>query len=389
MSAAEAMARARAMVADLRARAEETERRREIHPDTVADLHANGLWRMMQPARLGGGELDYTTLVEVGAEIARGCGSTAWVFVNLAVHHWMLAMWPPAAQDEVWGENVDALIGSSLIYPCGKVKAVAGGWRLSGRWPFSSGIGPSQWVMVGGLAPKSEGGDAEPIMFMIRKGDLEVIDTWHVAGLAGTGSHDIACEDLFVADHMTLAARATRGGPTPGAVVNPSPHYAVPVLALFPHLVAAPLVGMAQAAFEFYVDSLKTRVSTYSAQAISAYVTTQLRVAEAGALIDGARLILRDNCDQAERIAAAGATPSIEDKARWRRDAAHSARNCVTAVDVIYDAAGGGANYLSNPLQRAFRDVHAGIAHIGLSWDINGAEFGRTAIGLPIGNPNV
>ena len=115
----------------------------------------------------------------------------------------------------------------------------------------------------------------------------------------------------------------------------------------------------------------------------------QLRIAEAGALIDAARLMLHSNCGEAAAIAEAHGEFSDDDKARWRRDGAYAACMCVKAVDVIYAAAGGGANYRRNPLQRHFRDIHAGVSHIGVAWDVNGAEFGRTAVGLPHGNPNV
>ncbi|HVZ32789.1 MAG TPA: acyl-CoA dehydrogenase family protein, partial [Polyangiaceae bacterium] len=132
--------RARALVPTLRARATETDLLRRIPDETIAELHASGIFRMLQPKRVGGSELPYRSLVEIGAILAEGCGSTSWVATNLASHHWMLAMWPKEAQDEVWGASPDDLIGSALVFPSGKAVAVDGGYRLSGRWPFSSGV---------------------------------------------------------------------------------------------------------------------------------------------------------------------------------------------------------------------------------------------------------
>ena len=386
----EMVGRARDLIPRLRSRAAETERLRRIHPDTVRDLHETRLWRVHQPGRVGGLELDFALYIDIGEALGSACASTAWIWTNFVSHDWMLGMWPVEGQDAVWDDNPDALIGSSLVYPPGRAEPVEGGYRLSGRWPFSSGVDPSDWLMLGGMTPPQTGdGPPEPRMFMVPTASVDIIDTWHVAGLAGTGSKDVAGDGIFVPGHMTLDARDTRGGATPGSAVNPGPLYRMPVLALFPHVIAGPILGMARGAFEDYVEATRTRVSTYNTGRLADYATTHVRIAEAGALIDAARLMLHDNAAEAARIAEADAIPDDGHKSRWRRDAAYASGMCVKAVDLIYGAAGGAANYDSNPMQRHFRDIHAAIGHIGVSWDVNGAEFGRTAIGLPLGNPNV
>jgi 3-hydroxy-9,10-secoandrosta-1,3,5(10)-triene-9,17-dione monooxygenase len=384
----EMLRRARDLVPALKERAAEAEDLRRLPDDTVRDLHETGLWRVLQPARVGGGELDYGMLVDVPVELGQGCGSTAWVFVNLASHHWMLAMWPQPAQDEVWGEQPDALIASSLIYPAGRAAPVEGGYLVSGQWPFCSGIDPSDWVMLGTMVAR--GPEApEPRMVVVPKASLEVTDTWFVAGLSGTGSKNVACQDVFVPAHMTLASLDVRGGPTPGAGINPSPLYTLPVAALFPHLIAAPILGMAMGVYADFVATVRSRISTYNDSKIAGHITTQLHVGEAGALIDGARLMLRSNCEEAARLAEAGTAPTIEDKMRWRRDAAFAATMSAKAADELYRTSGGAANLSTNPLQRRFRDIHAGLGHIGVSWDVNGTGFGRVALGLPPDNPNI
>ena len=386
----EMVARAVDLIPKLKERAEETEYLRQIHPDTVQDLHDTSLWRIHQPARYGGSELDYALYIDIGEALARGCASTSWVWANLACHNWILGMFGLAAQDEIWNRDSSTLIGSGLIYPCGKVAQVDGGYRLSGRWPFSSGVDPSSWLMLGGMVPSADGDEAPtPRIFVVEKSDIEVIDTWDVAGLAGTGSKDVACENLFVPEHMTLNARDTRGGATPGSAVNENPIYRLPVLALFPHIIAGTILGIARGAYDDYVGDIRTRTATYNKSKLADHTAMQLRIAEAGALIDAARLMLHSNCGEAAAIAEAHGVFSDDDKARWRRDGAYAACMCVKAVDVIYAAAGGDANYRRNPLQRHFRDIHAGVSHIGVAWDVNGAEFGRTAVGLPHGNPNV
>lgn len=315
------IARAWDLVPKLQDRAAETERLGRIHPDTVQDLHDTRLWRIHQPFRHGGLELDFALYIDIGEALARGCASTAWVWANLVSHNWMLGMFAAEAQDEIWDQDRDTLIGSALIYPCGKITAADGGYRLSGRWPFSSGIDPSSWVLLGGLAP-SDGGDNGPTprMLVVPKSDIEVIDTWDVAGLVGTGSQDVACDDLFVPAHMTLDLRDIRGGATPGSLVNDNPIYRLPVMALFPHVIAGPILGIARGAYEDYVGDIRTRTATYNESKLATLTTLQIRIAEAGAQIDAARLLLRDNCNEAAAIAEADGDFSDGHKARWRRD---------------------------------------------------------------------
>src|SRR5271163_2556433 len=147
----ELMARAEALIPVLRERAERAEELRRLPDETIADLHSSGLFRMLQPARVGGSELPYRALYELTAVVGRGCGSTSWVLANLAAHHWLLGMWHPEAQDEIWGESPDNLISSALIFARGRARRVEGGYRLSGRWPFSSGIDAAAWNMFGAV----------------------------------------------------------------------------------------------------------------------------------------------------------------------------------------------------------------------------------------------
>ena len=383
------IARARAIAPGLRERAGETERLRRIHPDIIDELRRTRLMRIVQPTRVGGLELDLALFVDIGEVLGAACASTAWVWANYAIHDWMLAMFAPEGQDAVWGDDPDTIIGSALIYPAGRAEKVDGGWRLNGRWPFSSGIDASDWALLGAMAHRPGDAAPSPLMLMVRRADIERFDTWHVAGLAGTGSDDVAVDDLFVPAALAFNPREARGDSTPGSAVNPGPLYRQGILALFPHVIAGPILGMARGAYDDYVGAMRTRSATYNKSKIAEHAAVQLRIAEAGAAIDGARRALLDCFAESQTHAEAGAVPSDDTKARWRRDAAYAARLSVQAVEVLYAAAGGGANYLSNPLQRHHRDIHAAAGHIGVSWDVNAAEFGRTALGLPLGNPNV
>ena len=375
-------ARAEALVPVLRERAARTEELRRVPDETIADLHASGLFRVLQPQRVGGSELPFRSLVELVSMIGRGDGSTAWVLANLAAHHWLLGMWPKRAQDEVWGPSPDNLIGSALVFPRGRARPADGGYRVSGRWPFSSGVDASAWNLVGAILQDEETGGAEPRIFLLPASDYTIIDTWHVIGLAGTGSKDVAVEDVYVPDYRSVAVKDITGGRNPGSAVNPSVLYQLPAVSLFAFCIAGVSLGIAQGAIDYFTDAMRTRTSYYTGRNLADFVTLQIHLAEATAMTDAARAVILSDCDEATHIVAEGGMPSLDQRARYRRDGAYAATLCTKAVDVLFGATGGGAIYARSPLQRAFRDVHAANAHYTLNWDINGAMFGRVLLGL-------
>jgi 3-hydroxy-9,10-secoandrosta-1,3,5(10)-triene-9,17-dione monooxygenase len=386
---ADLAARAEALVPALRARAAEAEELRRIPDATIADLHASGLFRMLQPRRVGGAELPYRAMVDLTAIIGRGCGSTAWVLSNLANHHWMLAMWPGEAQEEVWAPSPDALVGSALVFPAGQATRVPGGYRLSGHWKFSSGIDPCAWNMLGGIVAENDIGVSEFRLFLLPRSDYRALDTWFAAGLKGTGSKDIEVADAFVPEHRTVPVDALKGGPTPGAKLNPGALYRVPVFDTFPYVVAAAALGIAQGTVEQFTTDTRSRVTSYSSTRMADYATTHVRLAEAAASVDAATVLLDTNCDHFMRIAEAGGVPTLEQKVRIRRDGAFAARLCIRAVDLLFEGGGGDALFEERPIQRAFRDIHAAGLHHALTWDIAAASYGKVVLGMPADDPTV
>ena len=240
------LARAEALVPVLRERAGRTEELRRVPDETIEDLRNSGLFRILQPRRVGGSELEFRAIVELVSVIGRGDGSTAWVLANLAAHHWLLGMWPQRAQDEVWGQSPDNLIGSALIFPRGRARPADGGYRVTGRWPFSSGVDAASWLLVGAIVQDEETGGTEPRIFLLPARDFSIIDTWHVIGLGGTGSKDVAVEDMFVPGYRTVAVGQITGGPNPGSAVNPAVLYQLPAVSLFAFCIAGVSLGIAQ-----------------------------------------------------------------------------------------------------------------------------------------------
>ncbi len=322
--------------------------------------------------------MPFRAVIELGAALASGCASTSWVYNNLVSHNWMLGYWPPQAQDDVWAGDHDALIGSGLVMAEGEVRAVEGGWRIKGRWPFSSGVDPVQWLMLGGRV----GGAGEMHLFLVPRADYQVIDTWHVMGLAGTGSKDVVVADAFVPAHRGVAMSVGDGGPHPGSAVNPEPVYRLPWYPVFSFVNAGTPLGIAQGAVRDFRAEARRRAATYSGKALADLATLQLRLAEAATLVDAAETVMLKDCDEAMALVEAHHVPELLDRARWRRDGAYAAQMCARAVDIVFAGAGGGAIHEAHPLQRALRDVHAANGHIGVSWELNGGIYGRVALGL-------
>jgi 3-hydroxy-9,10-secoandrosta-1,3,5(10)-triene-9,17-dione monooxygenase len=386
---AEAMRRARALVPTLRERADRAEAGREMAPDTIADLHRTGLLRFHQPRRWGGMELEFISLFDIPAEVARGCASTGWNVANLGVHHWMLALYDERAQDEVWSKNPDALIASGIAYPQGSGRRVDGGLVVNGFWNFSSGVDPSDWNM---LAVMVRDGDrvVDHRMCLVPRSDYEIVDDWHVLGMRSTGSKSVRVTELFVPEHRALSMYLARGGNQfPGARTNPNPLYQVPLSALGSHCLAAAGVGNAQAALELTIEAIRERSTSYTAMRMRDFQAVQLRVSRAGAMVDAARLVIRADCLEAERIAQEGRAPELEEKLRFKRNVAYAMERCTEAVDTLHTLAGANGIYDRYPIQRLFRDQHALAAHIGFSWDAQGAPWALVALGGEFSSPTM
>lgn len=384
--------RAHALLPLLRARAPEAEKLRQLPADVVKAVADAGLFRILQPRHAGGYALPAMIFYDVCSILARGCASTGWVVANLCSHHLLMGLWPKEAQDTVWGpdgEKGESLIAASYVFPAGRAERVAGGYTLSGRWPFCSGVHPSNWNMLGGMVQDPAGGAPEKRLFLLHMDQYEVIDNWHVAGLRGTGSADLAAKDVFVPEHMTLSDADTHNMRAPGLAACTAPLFRFPIAAAAPYILVAVLHGAASGALEEFVATTKKRVARSTGGNMADFTAVQSKIAEAGACLDAADLLSRkhldatmqhviDHYDTREKL-------PVADAVKARRDAAFAAQLCVRAVDLVFGAGGGTALYETSPLERAWRDVHAGIAQITLQWDIVGPACGRVELGLPSG----
>ena len=378
------IAAVRELLPVLRERAQETEDRRVLSAESVKSLTETGFFRLLQPARFGGLESDPMTFLTAVRLIAGACGSTGWVASVIGVHNWQLALFPDQAQADVWGEDTGVRMSSSYA-PTGKVKAVDGGYRLSGKWSFSSGCDHATWVLLGGIVPGEDGGPPDFRTFLVPIGDYVIDDVWNTVGLRGTGSNDIVIEDAFVPEYRSLSFSDTARCLCPGQQSNPAPLYRIPYGSLFSYAITTPIIGMADGAYEAHVAYTRERVrASYVGVKAAEDPFAQVRVAEAAIDLDAAWRALDHNMRDLMGHVTAGEKIPMRLRLRIRRDQVRGTGQAINAIDLLFENSGGRALAVGTPIQRFWRDAHAGRVHA-----INDPEralvmFGRGEFGLPI-----
>jgi 3-hydroxy-9,10-secoandrosta-1,3,5(10)-triene-9,17-dione monooxygenase len=350
------------LLPQLRERAQQAEDLRRLPAENVAALQAAGFFRLLQPLRYGGLEASPVDFYRAVRTIASGCGSTGWVAAVLGVHPWHLALFDDRAQQEVWGTDAATLVSSSYA-PMGRASGEGPGFRFSGRWSFSSGCDHAQWVLLGGLVMGDDGSPSDFRTFLLPRDDYAIEDVWDTVGLRGTGSNDIVVTDAFVPEHRTLSFLDTGRCYGPGQAVNDGPLYRLPFASVFSCSVSAPIIGMAQGAYDAYVAWTRGRVRASTGIRAADDAFNQLRIAQAANLIDTAFGQLERNIGEELTVAGAGEKIPMPLRVRVRRDQVAATGAAISAVDRLFESAGGGALRSGTPIQRFWRDAHAGRAH--------------------------
>jgi 3-hydroxy-9,10-secoandrosta-1,3,5(10)-triene-9,17-dione monooxygenase len=359
-------------------RAQETEHLRRIPDASIAALRETGLFRTLVPARYGGVETSPPALWDVLIEVARACSATGWVASLLAIHGFVVARFDPKAQAEVWAAGPDALVASGVA-PSGTGAPADGGLRVSGRWSYASGVDHSGWAVLN--VHVRDQPDAKPAsqFVLIPRADFVIDDDWHVAGLRGTGSKSVVVTDAFVPAHRILSGLALNAGRTTGVTANGG-LFRISFPALFPLAFAPAAIGTALAMVEHYRAYTGTRRAAYTDAAFKGKPAAWLRLAEASADVDAARLLLaRDLTTLADEAQRDAHLPATTERARY--DAAYLVGLCARAVDCVYAGSGGRALYETSPLQRGFRDMHAITQHAATGLDDAGERYGRYLLG--------
>ena len=373
--------RARDLAPTLSERANETNDLRKLPLSTVEELRSGGFFRMLQPTRWGGSEVHPNVFFDTQREIAAGCASTGWVLGVVAIHAWQLALFDLRAQEEVWGENPDALISSSYA-PTGRVETVDGGYRISGRWSFSSGCDHCDWVFLGGFAPTPEGSPPDMRTFLLPRSDYVIEDNWHTFALRGTGSKDIVVDGAFVPEHRTHRLIDGFKCKSPGNEFNPAPLYRMPFGQIFVRSVSTSSIGIAQAALLFYRSVTAVKVGAADGAKPRFDASAQMAVARSSSALDRTVLVLHRNMDAMMAAAEAGEVPSIEQRVAWRFDSSEAVETCVGVVDELFTQCGGRALFTNSPIHRLFCDVHGARAHFANRPEKPGRNFGGVQLGL-------
>jgi 3-hydroxy-9,10-secoandrosta-1,3,5(10)-triene-9,17-dione monooxygenase len=383
LSAENVLDAVRELLPALRERAQDTEDLRRVPDENVKGLQDAGFFRLMQPRRYDGLEASPVDFYRGVRLVSSACGSTGWVSSVLGVHPWQLAIYDDRAQQEVWGEDPSTLVSSSYA-PMGRASAVEGGFTFSGRWSFSSGCDHAQWVFLGGLIIGDEGTPVDFRTFLLPRSDYEIVDVWDTIGLRGTGSNDIVVQDVFVPEYRTLSFMDTGRCYGPGQAVNEAPIYRLPFASVFSTSIAVPILGMAQGAYDAYVDWTRQRVRASTGTKAADDSFNQIRIAEAAAELDAAVLQIERNMNEQLAHAERGERIPMALRVRTRRDQVNATGAGINAVDRLFESAGGRALRTGTPIQRFWRDAHAGRVHA-----INDPEkvrvmYGQFELGLKV-----
>ncbi len=372
---------ARALIPTLAAREAVTTASRDVSAETIAAFHTTGLLRIMQPRRYGGLQASFGLFSRVVEILAEGCAASAWIYAVLGEHQWIIACMPEQAQDDVWGENSVAVASSSLA-PRETARAMPGGWRLSGRFPFSSGCLHAQWAIIGARCEDASG-HAPTRYLLVPMHQIEIIDDWEVLGLRGTGSRSLMLNDVFVPAHRGVLLRDLYDGTTPGALVHPDyPLLRMPRGLLVPFSLPCVAFTLARRALDIAADSLRTRLSR-GTRIMSESEVVQQQLGEAAAEIETAVLIMNARREETMALADAGGSVPPRVVPRNRRDITLAVWQLRRGMDRLVELAGARAVYDADVLQRLWRDVMTICTHTAVSRHLGMVPYGRMLLGLP------
>ena len=371
--------RARDMKPRLRELAEQAENERCIPTETIDAFRDAGFFRILQPRSYGGYELSPQNLADVVFEVASACGSSGWTLAVLGLHQWEVQLLSEQAMEEIWSENREVLL-SSAYAPTGQVVPVDGGFRLTGRWPYSSGCDHAEWAILGGFTSHADEGQGPMHCgFFVPASDYRIIDDWQTMGLAGTGSKTIELDDVFVPSHRHHPIFGFAPAPPEGA----SPIYRIPFGLVFVDALCATVLGIAQGVHDLSLERCLTRQQGMDPAKYQDNPDVHRYLAETEYAIRSATSMRVQNQSEAMRIVGEGGELSMLQKARYLWEAAKSSHVCAEAVARLYAVSGAHTIYQGDPLQRAWRDCQAGVTHMAFNFNLHGRNYGAMRLGKP------
>jgi 3-hydroxy-9,10-secoandrosta-1,3,5(10)-triene-9,17-dione monooxygenase len=374
--------RARALIPRLAERVPAATAARQLPPETIAEYRAAGILRILQPRRFGGMQGRFSLFSRIVEELTYGCASSAWVYAVLAEHQWIIGQYPEAAQIDVWGDDPEAVASSSLA-PRAAAKRVAGGWRLSGRYPFSSGCDYAQWAILGAFL--GEMGDPRHIAYLlVPLAEVEIVDDWQVLGLLGTGSKSLVLHDVFAPEHRCVMVSDLFAGTPPGALAHPDyPVLRAPRGFLVSYSLPPVAVALGRRALDIACTALAGRVSRGVAKLAESEVV-QMAIGEAAAAIDAATLLLHTGRDSSTAAVSSGRKITEAEALRARRDMVYAQHQVAWALDRLCELDGARWVYDSDELGAIRRDVMTIVTHHAASRQAAMAPYGKLLLARAI-----
>lgn len=378
--AAKMLADIEALLPKFKSRVAQAKELRRVPDESIQELQDAGFFLALQPKAYGGYELDPQDFFRVQMKIAEACMSTAWASGIIAVHPFQLALMDKQAQDDVWGDDIHTRVSSSYA-PMGKVEPVDGGFKFSGRWGWSSGSQHCTWVLLGGIIP-GEGYRT----FLIPKEDYVIEDTWQVMGLQGTGSQDIVVEGCFVPDHRTHKQMDGFNVTTnPGQSASDAPLYNIPWAQLFVRTVCTAAIGATKHALELFITGATGKASNDPTK-LAGDTTTQEIIAKVANKIDVTEAIMYRNFEKLTETVNAGNEIPLIDRVKYRYQSSLVIEECIEAVDLLFNSAGGRSVFLDSPIQQCFMDIHIARAHVANNPTSFARNYGSMLLGVDNGD---
>ncbi|BCW90513.1 Flavin-dependent monooxygenase, oxygenase subunit HsaA [Alphaproteobacteria bacterium SO-S41] len=387
LTPAELIRRTTALKPLIAAHARECEMLRRPVDAVWSALRKTGIFYHFVPKLYGGLEFDVDSFIDAMLPIGEACASTGWVAAFCVEHNWMLSQFPKALQDETFGGEFPYIIAPGATMPPGTAKPVEGGYRLTGRWKWGTGVMHADWVLVTGMVA----GETPPrvLFFAIPAGEIEVPDVWHVDGMAGTGSNDIVARDVFIPEHRVMDMGDMRAGKAYGARLYDNPIYRMPMLPFLAVTAAIPAVGAARSAVAAFRERLSVRNMHGTDQKQADKPAAQMRLAKADILTKNAEMLVRHAARANVALGACDKPAEVSERIELRLFVAEAMAQCREAISTLCEASGAGAHFLDNPIQRALRDVNVMSSHVVYDLDSAREQHGRALIGLPPNSPVV
>lgn len=385
----EMISRTKELIPFLASEAAANEKQTHLTDAVVNKLHESGLFRYQQPKLWGGMEVDFRAFMEVPYLLGLGCPSTGWVFANVASHNRQLAQWPMQAQEDIWGEDPNALIASGVAYVQGRGEKVEGGLLLSGYWGFSSGVDICEWNMLSCLV-KEDDKVVDWCVCLVPRHEYEIIDDWQTMGMCGTGSRSVKCENIFVPTHRVLSMNLRNPNHSfPGFEVHQNSMFKVPTSSVGGNGIAGAMIANARMMLTETVDWIKSKNTSYTGAKMADIPTLQMKIAIADGKIDAAYQWLTGNTIEAELAYKNHAVFDIPTKLKYKRNTAMAMKMANEAVDLLHELLGANGIYEKHQFERRFRDAHASAGHMVFSLDAQLIPFGLVSLGGEFKSPTM